>query len=169
MVVRLRLARFGRYKFPFYRIYAADHRSPRDGKHIEILGHYDPIPQKDGNKHVGLHLERIKYWLSVGAQPSKPVARILAKAGEWREVEERRAHARRQARPLLLFRSPHFPLAPPFPSNTRPLTFHSLSLSLTHSLRISTSQGILPQLPSKVHGNQGLSKKQLKEMEESED
>ena len=166
MVVRLRLARFGRYKFPFYRIYAADHRSPRDGKHIEILGHYDPIPQKDGNKHVGLHLERIKYWLSVGAQPSKPVARILAKAGEWREVEERRAHARRQARPLLRFRSPNFSLAPPLPLQ------HSatdLSFSLTHSLRISTSQGILPQLPSKVHGNQGLSKKQLKEMEESED
>ena len=45
MVVRLRLARFGRYKFPFYRIYAADHRAPRDGKHLEILGHYDPIPQ----------------------------------------------------------------------------------------------------------------------------
>ena len=81
MVVRLRLARFGRYKFPFYRIYAADARAPRDGKHLEILGHYDPIPQVDGNKHVGLHVERIKYWLSVGAQPSKPVARILSAAG----------------------------------------------------------------------------------------
>lgn len=87
MVVRLRLARFGRYKFPFYRIYAADHRAPRDGKHLEILGHYDPIPQKDGNKHVGLHIERIKYWLSVGAQPSKPVARILSKAGEFARTE----------------------------------------------------------------------------------
>merc|ERR1712176_143599 len=81
MVVRLRLARLGRYKFPFYRIYAADHRAPRDGKHLEILGHYDPIPQVDGNKHVGLKLERIKYWLSVGAQPSKPVAKILSAAG----------------------------------------------------------------------------------------
>ncbi|QDZ23647.1 ribosomal protein S16 [Chloropicon primus] len=81
MVVRLRLARFGRYKFPFYRIFAADSRAPRDGKHLEILGHYDPIPQKDGNKHVALHVERVKYWLSVGAQPSKPVARILSRAG----------------------------------------------------------------------------------------
>ncbi|WZN64997.1 ribosomal protein S16 [Chloropicon roscoffensis] len=89
MVVRLRLARFGRYKFPFYRIYAADHRAPRDGKHLEILGHYDPIPQKDGNKHVGLHIERIKYWLSVGAQPSKPVARILSKAGILPTLPER--------------------------------------------------------------------------------
>mmetsp|Transcript_11433 Transcript_11433/g.25980 ORF Transcript_11433/g.25980 Transcript_11433/m.25980 type:complete len:109 (+) Transcript_11433:210-536(+) len=81
MVVRLRMARFGRYKFPFYRIYAADARAPRDGKHLENLGHFDPVPQKDGNKHVGLHMERIKYWLSVGAQPSKPVAKILAAAG----------------------------------------------------------------------------------------
>merc|ERR1711977_383345 len=81
MVVRLRLARFGRYKFPFYRIYAADHRAPRDGKHLEILGHYDPIPQVDGAKHVGLKFERIKYWLGVGAQPSKPVADLLATAG----------------------------------------------------------------------------------------
>ena len=82
MVVRLRLARFGRYKFPFYRIVAADHRSPRDGKHLEILGHYDPIPQVDGAKHVGLKFERIKYWLGVGAQPSKPVADLLATAGK---------------------------------------------------------------------------------------
>merc|ERR1712176_918188 len=81
MVVRLRLARLGRYKFPFYRIYAADHRAPRDGKHLEILGHYDPIPQVDGAKHVGLKFERIKYWLGVGAQPSKPVADLLATAG----------------------------------------------------------------------------------------
>jgi len=55
---------------PFYRIFAADSRSPRDGRHLEQLGHYDPIPGKDGNKHVGLNIERIKYWLSVGAQPS---------------------------------------------------------------------------------------------------
>ncbi|CAL8467498.1 g7036 [Coccomyxa elongata] len=77
MPVRLRLARFGHKNLPFYRIFAADSRSPRDGKHIEILGHYDPIPGKDGNKHVGLNIERVQYWLSVGAQPTKTVARIL--------------------------------------------------------------------------------------------
>jgi small subunit ribosomal protein S16 len=66
---------------PFYRIFAADARSPRDGKHLENLGYYDPIPEKDGNKHVGLNIERIKYWLSVGAQPSRTVARMLGQAG----------------------------------------------------------------------------------------
>ena len=66
---------------PFYRIFVADVRAPRDGRHLEVVGHYDPIPGKDGNKHVGLNLERIKYWLSVGAQPSHPVARILGQAG----------------------------------------------------------------------------------------
>lgn len=45
---------------PFYRIFIADSRAPRDGKHIEVVGHYDPVPGKDGNKHVGLALDRIK-------------------------------------------------------------------------------------------------------------
>ena len=66
---------------PFYRIFAADARSPRDGRHLENLGYYDPVPEKDGNKHVGLNIERIKYWLSVGAQPTGTVARLLGQAG----------------------------------------------------------------------------------------
>ena len=70
-----------RQNLPFYRLFVADSRSPRDGKHLEVVGHYDPIPGKDGNKHVGLNEERIKYWLSVGAQPSSAVARLLGKAG----------------------------------------------------------------------------------------
>jgi len=81
MPVRIRLARFGRKHLPFYRIFVADSRSPRDGKHIEVVGSYDPVPAKDGNKHVGLNIERVKYWLSVGAQPSDTVARILGRAG----------------------------------------------------------------------------------------
>eukprot|EP00243_Klebsormidium_subtile_P005132 TRINITY_DN201_c0_g2_i1.p1 TRINITY_DN201_c0_g2~~TRINITY_DN201_c0_g2_i1.p1 ORF type:complete len:111 (-),score=15.45 TRINITY_DN201_c0_g2_i1:228-560(-) len=81
MVVRIRLARFGRKNLPFYRIFVADSRSPRDGKHIEVVGHYNPLPSKDGHKHVGLDFERIKYWLSVGAQPSDTVARLLGVAG----------------------------------------------------------------------------------------
>eukprot|EP00884_Botryococcus_braunii_P002246 jgi/Botrbrau1/12021/Bobra.247_2s0025.1 len=81
MVVRLRLARFGRKNLPFYRIYAADARSRRDGRHLEIVGHYDPVPGRDGNKHVGLNFERIRYWLSVGAQPTDTVARLLGQAG----------------------------------------------------------------------------------------
>ena len=81
MVVRLRLARFGKKRQPMYKIFAADARCPRDGRHLEVLGYYDPIPEKDGNKHVGLNIERIKYWLSVGAQPSTTVGRLLSQAG----------------------------------------------------------------------------------------
>lgn len=66
---------------PFYRIFVADSRCPRDGRHLEQLGHYNPVPDKDGNKHIGLHVERIKYWLSVGAQPSGVVGRLLGQAG----------------------------------------------------------------------------------------
>ena len=80
MPVRIRLARFGTKNRPHYRVYVADSRAA-DGKHIEIVGHYDPIAQKDGHKHVGLNDERIKYWLSVGAQPSDTVARLLGQAG----------------------------------------------------------------------------------------
>ncbi|KAK2079675.1 hypothetical protein QBZ16_002070 [Prototheca wickerhamii] len=81
MVVRIRLARYGRKAFPFYRIFVADARAPRDGKHLEIVGHYNPLPGQDGNKHLGLNLDRIKYWLSVGAQPSNTVSRLLGQAG----------------------------------------------------------------------------------------
>lgn len=75
------MARFGRKAAPFYRIFVADARAPRDGKHIDVVGHFDPIPGKDGNKHITLNIERIKYWMSVGAQPSEPVARLLGQAG----------------------------------------------------------------------------------------
>lgn len=81
MTVRIRLARFGRKASPFYRLFVADARAPRDGKHIEIVGHYDPIPGKDGNKALGLNVERVKYWLAVGAQPSDRVAYLLWRAG----------------------------------------------------------------------------------------
>eukprot|EP00891_Asterochloris_glomerata_P009981 jgi/Astpho2/9981/fgenesh1_pm.00153_%23_5_t len=81
MVVRLRLARFGRKHLPFYRIFAADARAPRDGRHLEVVGHYDPLPGKDGNKHITLDIDRIKYWMSVGAQPSVTVGRLLGQAG----------------------------------------------------------------------------------------
>ena len=81
MVVRIRLARFGRKHRPFYRIVVADSRARRDGKHIERVGTYDPIPAKDGIKEVRLRTERIKYWMSCGAQPSSKVAWLLGKAG----------------------------------------------------------------------------------------
>ncbi|GAY32437.1 hypothetical protein CUMW_002390 [Citrus unshiu] len=81
MVVRIRLARFGCKNKPFYRVMAADSRSPRDGKHLEVLGYYNPLPGQDSGKRMGLNFDRVKYWLSVGAQPSDPVQRILFRAG----------------------------------------------------------------------------------------
>ena len=60
---------------------AADSRSPRDGKHLEVLSYYNPLPGQDNEKRMGLNFERVKYWLSVGAQPSEPVERLLFRAG----------------------------------------------------------------------------------------
>ncbi|KAM0922103.1 hypothetical protein ACQ4PT_006349 [Festuca glaucescens] len=61
MVVRLLFARFGCRNRPFYRVMAADSRSPRDGKHLEVLGYYNPLPGKDGGKRMGLKFYRVKY------------------------------------------------------------------------------------------------------------
>lgn len=79
-MVRLRLKRFGRTHGPFYRLNAIDKRSPRDGRVIEELGWYDPIA-KNPEKELKLNLERIDYWLSVGAQPSRTAANLIKKAG----------------------------------------------------------------------------------------
>ncbi|DAZ93856.1 TPA: hypothetical protein N0F65_009578 [Lagenidium giganteum] len=77
MGVRLRLARWGRKDLPFYRIVAADSRAPRDGKHLEIVGTFNPIAAKDGVKELRVNNERVKYWISVGAQPSDRVSHLL--------------------------------------------------------------------------------------------
>ncbi len=73
-MVRLRLTRMGRKKRPFYRVVAADSRAPRDGRHIEVLGYYDPM--KDP-ADIKLDLERVDYWLGVGASPSDTVASLI--------------------------------------------------------------------------------------------
>lgn len=77
-MIKLRLRRMGAKKRPFYRIVAAEHSSPRDGRFIEILGHYDPLTEP---ATVKVDAERVKYWLSVGAQPSETVAGLLKRAG----------------------------------------------------------------------------------------
>jgi len=77
MAVRLRLKRMGRKKRPFYRVVAADKRSPRDGRHIEVLGYYNPMTQPHELK---LDLGRIDYWIGVGASPSDTVARLIKNA-----------------------------------------------------------------------------------------
>jgi small subunit ribosomal protein S16 len=76
-MVRLRLARLGAKKNPFYRVVASDSRSPRNGRFIEKLGFYDP---KSNPIVVTLDLSRVDYWLSVGAQPSDTVANLITRA-----------------------------------------------------------------------------------------
>ncbi|MDP6602186.1 MAG: 30S ribosomal protein S16 [Phycisphaerales bacterium] len=78
-MVVLRLKRLGRRHRPFYRVNAMDRRAPRDGRVIEELGWFDPIAPED--KQVSLKEDRINYWLSVGAQPSRTVASLLKKNG----------------------------------------------------------------------------------------
>jgi small subunit ribosomal protein S16 len=79
MVVRIRLSRFGRRNLPYYRVTVANARSPRDGRFLEHVGTYNPVPDKNGMKEISLDTERIKYWLGVGAQPSDTVYRLLEK------------------------------------------------------------------------------------------
>jgi small subunit ribosomal protein S16 len=79
MPVVIRLARHGMKNTPFYRIVAADHRRAPQKKFIEMVGTYDPLPSKHGTKEVRLNTDRIKYWLSVGAQPSARVHEILSR------------------------------------------------------------------------------------------
>ncbi len=78
-MVVLRLKRLGRRHRPFYRVNAMDKRAPRNGRVIEALGWFDPIAPED--KQVCLKEDRINYWLSVGAQPSRTVATLLRRAG----------------------------------------------------------------------------------------
>jgi small subunit ribosomal protein S16 len=96
MSLSIRLTRGGAKKRPFYRIVVADSRSPRDGRFIEQVGHYDPMLEKGNDKRVVLDAERLKHWLSVGAQPSERVARFLGEAQliavpKWNETPKKSA------------------------------------------------------------------------------
>ena len=82
-MVKIRLARVGAKKQPYYRIVVADAESPRDGRIVELVGHYDPRtdpPTFDFNE------ERVRYWLGQGAKPTDAVARMLRKRGLWNDV-----------------------------------------------------------------------------------
>jgi len=80
MAVKLRLKRMGRTNRSFFRLSAIDARSPRDGRVIEELGHYDPR-DKDPAKQFVAKLDRCRYWLDVGAVPSETVSSLLKKSG----------------------------------------------------------------------------------------
>ena len=81
MSMKIRLARGGSKKRPFYRVVAADSRMPRDGRYVEKLGTYNPLLAKDSEERVKLDMERVQYWLDQGAQPSDRVSRFLEAAG----------------------------------------------------------------------------------------
>jgi small subunit ribosomal protein S16 len=81
MSLKIRLARGGAKKRPFYSIVVADARSPRDGRFIEKLGTYNPMLERGHADRVTLKEERIRHWLGVGAQPTDRVARFLGDAG----------------------------------------------------------------------------------------
>jgi len=83
MAVKLRLARHGAKKRPYYRIVAADVRAPRDGRFIEQVGAYNPMLPKDSEDRVKLDVEKIQAWLKKGARPTERVARFLGAAGLW--------------------------------------------------------------------------------------
>jgi small subunit ribosomal protein S16 len=81
MSIKIRLARGGAKKRPFYRIVIADSRSPRDGRFIERIGSYNPMVAQDHPDRLKLDQDRAKHWLAVGAQPTDRIARFLAKEG----------------------------------------------------------------------------------------
>ena len=81
MSLKIRLARGGTKKRPFYRIVIADVRAPRDGRFIEKIGTYNPLLPKDSAERITMDEDRVKHWLSVGARPTDRVHRFLDAAG----------------------------------------------------------------------------------------
>ena len=96
MAMKIRLARGGSKKRPFYRIVAADSRMPRDGRFIEKLGTYNPLLPKDSEDRVKMNLERIQYWMDQGAQPTDRISRFLEAAGV---VEKKERNNPEKAKP----------------------------------------------------------------------
>lgn len=81
MALKIRLARGGSKKRPYYRIVVADINAPRDGRFIEKIGTYNPLLPKDSEDRVNIDVDRAKYWMSVGAKPTDRVLRFLDALG----------------------------------------------------------------------------------------
>lgn len=77
MTVKIRLSRKGSTHLPIYRVVVANSRAPRDGRFLEKVGNYNPLLPKDSKQRVNLNLDRINYWVSVGAQLTDTVKRLL--------------------------------------------------------------------------------------------
>lgn len=84
MAVKIRLKRFGKMRAPYYRIVVMDSHSKRDGRAIEEIGKYHPT---ENPSFIEVNSDRAQYWLSVGAQPSEPVAKILKITGDWQKFK----------------------------------------------------------------------------------
>jgi small subunit ribosomal protein S16 len=83
-VLRIRLHRTGKRKQPSYRVVVADQRSPRDGRFVEILGHYNPLTNPS---QITLDEERALHWLAKGAQPSESATALLKRTGIWQKAK----------------------------------------------------------------------------------
>lgn len=81
MAVKIRLARGGAKKRPYYRVVVADQRSPRDGRFIEKIGHYNPLLAKTDPNRMVIDLEKAREWIAKGALPTEAVEKFLVKAG----------------------------------------------------------------------------------------
>jgi small subunit ribosomal protein S16 len=101
MAVKLRMTRIGRRHRPFFRINAVESRTPRDGRVLEKLGHYDPV-EKNPAKQIVLNQERAEYWLSKGAIPSDTVSQILLRKGIKHKYAETQAARRAKARSIAI-------------------------------------------------------------------
>ncbi|MBB5935994.1 30S ribosomal protein S16 [Streptomyces zagrosensis] len=84
MAVKIKLKRLGKIRAPHYRIIIADSRTRRDGRAIEEIGLYHPVQNPS---RIEVDSERVQYWLSVGAQPTEPVAAILKVTGDWQKFK----------------------------------------------------------------------------------
>ncbi|GAB3647344.1 30S ribosomal protein S16 [Streptomyces sparsus] len=84
MAVKIKLKRLGKIRSPHYRIIIADSRTRRDGRAIEEIGLYHPVQNPS---RIEVDSERVQYWLSVGAQPTEPVAAILKVTGDWQKFK----------------------------------------------------------------------------------
>ena len=127
MAMKIRLARGGSKKRPFYSIVATDSRMPRDGRFLEKLGTYNPLLPREHAQRITLDKERIAHWLKVGAQPSDRVARFLATA-ELMKPRERREQSKK-----------------PQPRAKRQEKRQAARLQPTRSHRHSTGQSKRPQ------------------------
>ena len=88
MSVKIRLARAGAKKRPFYRIVVADVRAPRDGKYIERLGTFNPLLAKDDEARLVIDLDKVKAWMDKGAKPTDRMEKILVAAGAMEAVTD---------------------------------------------------------------------------------